>query len=244
VASVHDGTTLVAAADAAAEAGRILGAHGSLAGWAAADASTRVLRGRGAAFHVRSPVGNEWVVRHYRRGGAVAGLLGDRYLRLGAPRPLAELCASDAARVRGLRTPRIIAAAWRSSGAFYSADLATAFVPDSVDLADATFGGGGDVAVVDAWHAAGQLLRATFAAAVRHPDLNLRNILLSTASGRVEAWLLDLDRARVARDRSPSAERRMLARLHRSRRKFEALHGRAVDDAALAAFEAAAAGRR
>jgi 3-deoxy-D-manno-octulosonic acid kinase len=42
------------------------------------------LTGRGRVFLVPSPLHDgRWVVRHYHRGGAVAPLLGDRYLRLG-----------------------------------------------------------------------------------------------------------------------------------------------------------------
>jgi 3-deoxy-D-manno-octulosonic acid kinase len=232
--SRHGRTVMVTAVDVAATASGIIALHGSLAAWASADPAAMELRGRGAAWRVRSEAG-EWVVRHFRRGGAVARMLGDRYFRGREPRPLFELRASEAARARGVPTPRVVAAAWRVRGAFYRADLATEYVPDSADLADVTFEGRGGAEPDAAWRAAGALLRVAFDAGVRHPDLNLRNILVSTAGNRVQAWLLDLDRARVEAP-SASAERAMLARLRRSRRKLEKRSGRDVPATALAAF--------
>jgi hypothetical protein len=87
-----------------------------------------------------------------------------------------------------------------------------------------------------AWHAAGVLLRRSFAAGVRHADLNLRNILVTRENARVHALLLDLDRASIAVV-DDVARHAMLERFHRSRRKLEAAFGVPVDAADLAAFE-------
>lgn len=113
------------------------------------DAAARA--GGAAAHHGRGPVhvigagGKRWAVRHYHRGGAVAGpLLGDRYLRVGEPRPFRELRASEMARERGVPTPRVVAAAVYPRGVFYRGDLLTRYVPDSTALANALFGEAGE----------------------------------------------------------------------------------------------------
>jgi 3-deoxy-D-manno-octulosonic acid kinase len=214
--------------------------RGSLHAWAAAQPGARVFTGRGAAYGVSTADG-AWVVRHYRRGGAVARVLGDRYVRSGEPRPLLELRASEAARARGVATPEVVAAVTYAAGAVYRGDLATAYVPDSADLAESVLGAGRLDAAgrTEAWHAAGRLLRDAFAAGIEHADLNLRNILVVRTAAGARALLLDLDRAAV-RPRALERGTRdaMLRRLHRSRRKLEGALGRLTSDMELSAFEA------
>lgn len=101
------------------------------------------LQGRGPLYAIPakgSASERWWVVRHYRRGGAVAHWLGDRYLRVSTGRPLRELWASQELLRRGIETPRIVAAAIYPSGLFYRADVATERVQHAVDLAQALFG--------------------------------------------------------------------------------------------------------
>ena len=224
--------------------------HGTLYDAAAARPDAQAFTGRGAAWRMTTPHG-DWVVRHYRRGGAIARVLHDEYLRAGEPRPLRELHASIAARARGVDTPEVVAAIAYLSGPLYRADLATRFVAGSRDLATVTFESDeafpveGDRITVcaAAWHAAGRLLRATFAAGIEHADLNLRNILIAGAPTTPRALLLDLDRATVhERPLTTAVRSGMLARLHRSRRKLEQAAGRVTGAAELAAFEAGLGG--
>lgn len=243
--------------------------HATLYDAAAAMPGAESFTGRGAAYRL-DLAGEDCVVRHYRRGGAVAHVLRDEYLRAGEPRPLRELHASIAARQRGVDTPEVLAAIVYTAGPLYRADLATRYVPDSRDLADVTFGDtttrrdseesarrDGDAPEhsrprapwhaekrIAAWRAAGQMLRTTFAAGVRHPDLNLRNILIARRRDAgpneesVSALLIDLDKATVGAAPVSSSERdAMLARLHRSRRKFETRTGIVTAAAELAALE-------
>jgi hypothetical protein len=211
--------------------------HGTLHAAAAATPGVQPLRGRGTAYRVRDEHG-DWVVRHYQRGGAVARVLTDEYVRIAGarPRPLRELHASAAARQRGVATPEVLAAVVYPAGPFYRADIATRFIADSAELAELALGAApDDAARAAAWRAAGLLLCSAFEAGVQHADLNLRNILVS---GDGRAWLLDLDRA-VVRDAAlgAAARRRMLERLHRSRCKLEAVYGRRSAPAELDAFE-------
>lgn len=218
---------------------------GTLHDWAATRPDAREFRGRAAAYAVAAG-GDQWVVRHYRRGGMVARLLRDRYVRLGDARPLTELRASHAARDRGVPTPEIVAAVVYDDGALYRADLATRLIPGAKDLADAVLGPDrGDAGErVAAWRAAGSLLRRAFGAGVVHADINLRNILVQAGdSATPEAYLLDLDRA-VVRDGAVDdvARRRMLERLHRSRRKLESASGVHATADELRAFAAGVTG--
>jgi hypothetical protein len=119
--------------------------HGTLHAAAAHHPDARRMEGRGSVYAVpaepdaleaaldRNP--GRWAVRHYRRGGLVARLLGDRYLRVGTSRPFRELEASEAARARRIPTPRVVAAAVYPAGLFYRGDLVTAYIPDTVELA-------------------------------------------------------------------------------------------------------------
>jgi 3-deoxy-D-manno-octulosonic acid kinase len=206
---------------------------GSLYDWASAQPGVRAFTGRGAAYGVGSG-DQEWVVRHFRRGGLMARLLGDRYLRAGTPRPLSELRASAAARERGVATPEVVAVVVHRAGPFYRADIATRLVPGGIDLADMLLGPARPDAAgrEAACGAAAELLLQAFDAGVQHADLNLRNILVQARQEGPRAYLLDLDRAVVhGRPATRGERRRMLQRLQRSRRKLERHFGTTAPEA-------------
>ncbi|HUF74763.1 MAG TPA: lipopolysaccharide kinase InaA family protein [Longimicrobiales bacterium] len=209
----------------------VLVASGTLYDWSsrlAADSRS----GRGPVNVVDAPVAGpdraaRWAVRHYRRGGRAAPLLGDRYWGAGRTRPERELEASVHARARGIRTPAVVAGAvYRatSSGAlgFYRADLVTELVPGAQSLAEALLAGGDSLAPL---RRTGALVRALHGAGVLHPDLNAGNVVLDEEG---EAWVLDLDRARRLRRPSRWGARAMLARLERSLRKLERARARPI----------------
>lgn len=215
-----------------------LAADGTLYGWASASPGAVALAGRSPAYRVDA-AGDEWVVRHYWRGGAIGPLLDDRYPVGRMPRPFRELLASHAARERGVPTPRVIAAVVYPGRAFYRGDLATAYVPDSADLAEVTFGDrrGQPEERAAAWRAAGVLVRVAAERGLRHPDLNLKNVLLYGPRDSPLACVLDLDRARLEDGPLRPVDRdAMVGRLHRSRRKFERTHGERLEDRSLWAF--------
>lgn len=217
-------------------------ADGSLYAFAVAHA-VRTMPGRDAApvCVIDSPAGR-LVVRHYRRGGGVRAL-GDRYLRIGTPRPFHELVASQQARARGIPTPAVAIAAVREAGAFYRGDIATDWIPESTTLADITFGDSA-VRVEDelaAWRAAGRLVRQAARAGVAHADLNARNVLIEWTADGPSPHLLDLDRCTVFDTPDPGAFDRMEARLRRSAHKLEQESGHPADGA-LAAFDEGARG--
>ena len=249
------GARLICIPEARASLEQWLDRAGTLFDAAAADPRAEPLEGRGVVHVVPRPSGERWVVRHYRRGGAVAALLGDRYLRVGPPRPERELEASRALNQAGIATPTVVAAACYPQGLFYRGDIITRFLPGSRDLADILFpqpvgdgdgsdggrtdggGGPGSVAPVAAMEAAGRLIRGAQEAGLRHPDLNLKNILVVETAEGVMAHVVDLDRARVRAPVGRWWRRRMVRRFWRSARKFERRTGGEVGPEARAAFE-------
>jgi 3-deoxy-D-manno-octulosonic acid kinase len=217
---------------------------------AAAEAhpDARPLAGRGRVVRVPAPGsadGERWVVRHYHRGGAVARFLGDRYFRLGQPRPFHELRTLERLRALGVPTPEPVGAAVYRHGPFYRGDLVTRWVPGSIDLAGCLFPTTSPEprpSPPTAMRAAGRLVRRLHDHGVLHPDLNLKNILLAPAtshdpSAEPDALILDLDRAVVRPALTPRARRAMLERFWRSARKWEQRTGHILDATLQDAFE-------
>ncbi|HUF90589.1 MAG TPA: lipopolysaccharide kinase InaA family protein [Gemmatimonadota bacterium] len=176
---------------------RALAEAPTLARWAAARAEREVAGGRGPAWRVDLG-GIPAAVRHFRRGGWMGPLLGDRYFDR-PPRPFAELEVSEALRAAGVPTPRVLAAAVLPTRPGYRADLATAWITPGLDLAALLRPGlYPDEARAAAVEAAGQTVGRAHAAGLDHPDLRPRNLFLRPLDPeRWEAFLLDLDRARL-----------------------------------------------
>lgn len=208
----------------------------TLHAYAAAKPEAVALRGRGATYRVDGP-GGAWVVRGYRRGGSIARVLGDRYLRLGAPRPYTELWASARARARGIATPEVLAFVVYNAGMFTRADLATRYVEGGRDLAAVLFSDGAEELKQQACEAAGRMVRALGREGVRHVDLNLKN-LLYVAGGAPAMWVLDLDRCQATVDGDEVNPQPMYDRLLRSLAKWERNSGKSLSPAVRGALEA------
>jgi 3-deoxy-D-manno-octulosonic acid kinase len=180
-----------------------------------------------------------WAVRHYRRGGLLAPVTGDRYLRgWSLPRPFAEARASELCRERGIPTPPVMAAAVYGRGPVYRGDLITRYLPDSLTLGaylEGRRGSGGEG--VEALALAGDLARLLAKKGVHHPDLNVGNILLEAASHPPVGHVLDLDRVRVVESGRPLSPDRMLRRLARSLRKWQEGRGDRLPEEAWKALE-------
>ena len=215
---------------------------GSLYEYAASRPMVRVMHGRAAVYAACLPDGGpSIVVRRSRHGGLLAPLTGDRFLgRTRAPR---ELAMSVRLASMGIPTPTIAAYVVYSTGPLLRrSDVATLLIEPSADLAAVLRGDSGSIGREAAIAAAAALLVAMARGGVRHPDLNLKNILLaSMPGGDVRAYLLDVDRARIERARARAASANA-ARLVRSARKWRA-HGAPINDVEVAVLEAAALGR-
>lgn len=234
---LEGGVHIIARSDALAVVVEAVREAGSLYEYALRHGPDRLEGGRGPVPLLETPVGERWAVRHCWRGGMLGRLLRDRHLRAGTPRPFAELEVQSILSSQGVATPRVTAAVVYGEGPWYQGDVATVQVPAAADLASLSLGtrrwGGAERE--RAWFAAGVLLRTFFATGARHADLNLRNVLVSRDTG--EACLLDLDRCTTGGRPGPRAERRMMDRFHRSRRKLERLLGARVGHRELAALK-------
>jgi 3-deoxy-D-manno-octulosonic acid kinase len=224
-------------------AGLLDGGNGLHQG-AAAEALTRKegdLHGRGPVHLVEGTGdGERWAVRHFHRGGLLAPLTGDRYLRSWAlPRPFAELAAGEVCLQRGVPTPLGVAAAMYGRGPVYRGDLITRYIPGSMTLARFLLpgeGGRGDRRL-EALELAGSLVRLLAERGIGHADLNVKNLLLVAGEGGLEGYVLDLDRVRVAPQGRRLSGEPMVRRLARSLAKWERRSGEGLPAGAWEALE-------
>ncbi len=167
-------------------------------------------RGGGRAEVLRFPCGDgHGVLRRHRRGGLAARLL-PRGLFL-TNRPGREFEAHRALQAAGVPVPRLLGAAWRRRGVFFSGAIATEAV-DAPTLQECLE----EAATVEHTLARiGGLVRRMHDAGGLHADLQIRNILV-TPSGPL---LLDFDKARAGRAPGRVARARNLFRLRRSLEK-------------------------
>ena len=178
--------------------------------------------GGGRAKHplVELPGGERVVVRGYLRGGLMRHLNRDRYFA--GHRALEELRVTEHAAVAGVRVPAVIAAVERHEGLAYRAWLATRWIEGGEELAGWLAGKPAATVTAILRDAGGQLARM-HAAGIVHPDVNLRNLLVTPASSSAVVYVLDFDRARLLSRPVPGAWRaRGLLRLARSARKLGA----------------------
>src|SRR5688572_14490411 len=148
--------------------------------------------GRGAVWFVRGEFGSG-VLRHYRRGGLIARINGDRYLWQDeeATRGFREFRLLATLLARGLPVPAPLVAGYRRYGLYYRADLLTALIPQAQTLAQRLKHGWPDLAT---WRQIGATLASFHAAGAYHADLNAHNVMLDDAGG---VWLIDFDRGEL-----------------------------------------------
>jgi Ser/Thr protein kinase RdoA (MazF antagonist) len=106
----------------------------------------------------------------------------------------------------------------------YRGDVARLEIADARDLADCLFKPPelDEALRSDVMRAAGRLLASTRRAGLIHPDLNLRNILVRLGEAAPVAFIIDLEKCRLVDGVSRHRSARMIARLERSARRFEA----------------------
>ena len=168
--------------------------------------------GRGGVAFLRNGE-RMWVLRHYRRGGLLARLGGDRYLWLGADRTRAFREWRLLARLAQLQlpVPKPVAARYSRRLLIYRADLITERLPSTQPLSMLLHA----PTPQSLWQDIGRCIAGFHRHGVHHADLNAHNIMID-AQQRV--YLLDFDRGRI---RARGAwETTVLARLQRSLSKL------------------------
>ncbi len=159
----------------------------------------------------------DYVLRHYYRGGMAAKVSKDRffYLGLSSSRSFAEFTLLQKMRDLELPVPTPVAARIVKEGLFYSADIIMEKIP-ALDL----------VAILKQqalakpiWQRVGKTIAQFHSNGIDHKDLNAHNIMLKDK----EVFLIDFDRCQ---QRSPNStwQKSNLARLKRSFEKEKDLH--------------------
>ncbi|TVT35973.1 3-deoxy-D-manno-octulosonic acid kinase [Marinobacter vinifirmus] len=175
-----------------------------------ADAAVVDEGGRGGAWFLDAG-GDEFVLRHYRRGGLIGKFVERTYIYTGLlrARSFREFRLTRELILAGLPVPNVIAAAvWRRSLCFYRAAIIVERIPEAVNLPSST-----RVNSEKLWIQAGQMIRRFHDWGLDHVDLNCDNILVAND----RTYLIDFDRCRR---RDPSSSRQWqannLQRLKRS----------------------------
>lgn len=154
-------------------------------------------------------------LRPVRRGGLLAAWLPAGLASLA--RPLAELEVTTRLRAAGAPVPRpALVAGERRAGGGWDAAVGTIYEEEAVDGLAFLSGSLTPARLIQAARAAGHAVRRFHDAGGRHADLHVKNLLLREALEGVEAFVIDLDRARIAEDVDPRARLAELMRLYRS----------------------------
>ncbi len=186
--------------------------------WQQRDALSSVGTGRGAAWFIHdSEQDQDYVLRHFRRGGLIAKLSKDRYIWTGLDNTRAwrEWTLLNYIQECGLPGPRPLAARVIRHGLFYTADILTYRIQNTRALSDCLTDQKLSAAT---WKSIGSCIRQFHAAHVYHADLNAHNILLNSD---LDVSIIDFDKGRI--DQSSAWQQKNLQRLQRSLTKLSGL---------------------
>ena len=179
--------------------------------------------GRAPLKEIRFNDGDAALVRDYRHGGIFRHFTGDWFFTW-PPRPFRELALTEELRRRGLPTVEVYAAVVeRLWGPLYRGCLITRELRGARDLwAVLRDHGGANTGLDPVLQATARALRTMHRQGVFHSDLNLKNILIRSQGGVVEAYLIDFDKAKLFLGELPAPLiSRNLKRLLRSALKLD-----------------------
>ncbi len=193
---------------------------GTLYEYAAAQPGSRKFVGRMPAYAITLPNGGaDVVVRHSMRGGALARTGSDLFLP--PTRGLRELINALRLRIAGIPTPEIVAfVTYRAGLLFRRSDVATGEIKDGHDLSvvlrEMPLGEHREACLI----ATGLLVASLNRIGAHHPDLNIRNVLITWEGDHgARAHILDVDRIRFHVPDDPMVAVANFARIERSLRK-------------------------
>ncbi len=198
----------------------------SLYDYAAKQPDAVPLVGRAPVFAVNLPGScGRVVVRHNMRGGWIAKFSKDLFVL--PTRGFRELIASLRLRASGVSTPEVVAyVSYPLNWVLRRSDVATREIANGHDLSIVL------AKVTDHDHrvmvldAVVKLLKSLTYAGAHHPDLNLKNVLLTAGEGEgLDAHVLDVDRVHFSAPGSPLIAKANLDRLIRSLRKWRDTEG-------------------
>lgn len=219
---------------------------GTLHAWGEQHPQPQALQGRGVVYVAALPECETTVaVRHAWHGGLLAPLTGDRFLvPTRAPR---EAAVSVVLQTRGVPTPPVLAYALYPAGpGLRRVDVASQFIPKAADFGAVLRGSAPMISVAEATPHVVRLLHKLAEAQAVHPDLNVKNILLSRPSAgtfeprtEMNAWVLDVDVVRFRELPVATVMAMNVRRLVRSIRKWHVRHRLPLNNGWLQEFEQA-----
>jgi 3-deoxy-D-manno-octulosonic acid kinase len=186
--------------------------------WQDKNAVTGSAQGRGTTWFVQyyslnsaSKSNQQWVLRHYYRGGLIGKIINDKYFFTGQEntRAAQEYQLLGTLQSLALPAPKPIAFRVVKQGAFYQADLLSSRIEHAEDLVAIL--SKGELAE-EVWREVGKVIRRFHNAGIYHHDLNSHNILLDDKNN---VWLIDFDRGEQ-RVVSSAWQQANIARLLRS----------------------------
>jgi Lipopolysaccharide kinase (Kdo/WaaP) family len=216
--------------------------HGSLYEWAAGMPQAVALRGRAPVYVADLPDTNVTVVvRHAWHGGVLAPITGDRFRR--PSRAPVEFAQSARLRAAGIATTEVLGYARYDAGVgLCRVDVVSRFERDAYDLGAVSAGLVPGISLAEALQATNMLLGQCATAGVHHPDLNVKNVLLTRGADRaLRAMIIDVDviqwdGTRPGRDTMQANVNRLI----RSMKKWRTQFGADLPDATIERFAAEA----
>ena len=201
--------------------------------WAGAPSAPGYAGGRGNTLFIHHE-GQDWVLRHYHRGGLMGRWLDDQFAWSGLQRsrPYREFVLLEELARRQLPCPRPVAARISRRGAIYSGDLITVRIADVQPLSTRL----AQTRVVDGvWRDVGRLIGRFHREGVFHADLTAHNLQIDSQD---RVFLLDFDRGRIM----PGPGRWRQANLDRLLRSLRKISGTSAISFSMADWDCLRAG--
>jgi 3-deoxy-D-manno-octulosonic acid kinase len=136
---------------------------------------------------------NDWVLRHYKRGGLVGKALNDQYLYTGLNQTRAwqELRLLQKLNDLALPAPTPLAARVIKHFGYYTADLISAKIAEAQDIHQILLE---RLLSSQIWDSIGATIAMFHQHQVYHHDLNIHNIMLDHKD---KVWLIDFDKCAI-----------------------------------------------
>jgi len=193
----------------------------NIAYWQKNNAITGTAQGRGTTYFIQQ--GNqEWVLRHYYRGGLIGRLVSDSYLYLGLAqtRAIKEYLLLAQLQQWKLPAPAPIACNVSKHGLHYKADIITARIAQARDLYTLLKA---ESLSEEMWHKIGRTIGRFHQNQVYHHDLNIHNILIDHNN---DVWLIDFDQGAIKTGKhwQQANMNRLLRSFHKEKNKNPNMH--------------------
>jgi len=160
--------------------------------WQTQDAIIGQAIGRGTTYFFQHNK-NEYVLRHYLRGGLIGKVLSDQYLYtgLGQSRAWQEFKLLQHMQSLNLACPAPIAAMLSKNGLYYQGDIILSKIPHAQDIHHILLERS---LTKDVWEKVGQTIAEFHNVQIYHHDLNIHNIMLDDQQ---RVWLIDFDKCGI-----------------------------------------------